>query len=93
MTDPVTRIEQVRHPAVTPTPVTAPVTLVAASASAVTGDAPVTVTEGAALLHDLTHLPADIHRNALAYLRGLWPEYPKTMPNLITEPEEDPDER
>jgi hypothetical protein len=44
-------------------------------------------------LLDLSRTRDDIRRDAIAYLRALWPEYPKTMHRLITEPEEEPDER
>ena len=54
------------------------------------------VTEGVALL-DLTHLPTDTHRtvtgDAAAVLREVWQTFPKTLPDLITPPEEEPDER
>lgn len=73
-----------RHPGVTPSP-----------ATGVTTDG-VTVTGGADLQHDLTHLPGDVRRtvtdDAAAFLREVWQTFPKTMP-ILSDPEEDPDER
>lgn len=42
---------------------------------------------------DLSRTPNEVKRDAAALLRDIWQTWPKTKPNPITEPEEDPDER
>ncbi|MFJ8690253.1 hypothetical protein [Micromonospora wenchangensis] len=42
---------------------------------------------------DLSHMPDDTGVDAAALLREVWQQFPKALPDLIFEPEEEPDDR